>query len=154
MVPLSVLVAATALIFGPWLGAWVSLSAGVLSAIGGFLMGRWLWGDAVRRLAGANLARFSREIGERGIVAMMVVRLVPIGPFTIVNMVAGASHVRLRDFAIGTTVGMVPGIVGISILADRAAAAVADPGMGTIMVAIGVAAAFALSILWLQRRLR
>ena len=50
---------------------------------------------------------------------MTAVRLVPVAPFTIVNLLAGAGHVRFRDFMIGTAVGMTPGIIltlGIMIL--------------------------------------
>jgi uncharacterized membrane protein YdjX (TVP38/TMEM64 family) len=139
-------------LFGPALGSAISLVAGVASGIGGYLLGRWLWRDTVRRLAGARLSRISREVGERGILSIVAVRMVPIAPFTVVNMVAGASHVGLRDFALGTALGMAPGIAGISILSHRAAAAVTDPGAGSLAVLIGAALLFGTALVWLRRR--
>ena len=46
---------------------------------------------------------------------MAVVRNLPVAPFTIVNMVAGASHIKLGDFLLGTALGMAPGIVAIMV---------------------------------------
>lgn len=152
MVPLSVLVVASALLFGPLLGSVVSFCAAVASSVGGYLLGRWLWRDAVQYFAGARLARISREIGKRGIVSMMAVRMVPIAPFTVVNMVAGATHVSLRDFTLGTAVGVIPGIAGLSIVADRAVAAVTEPNARSWAVLILIAAFFAATIMWLRRR--
>ena len=44
-------------------------------------------------------------------------------PFTIVNYGAGVSAVSLRDFLVGTAVGIVPGTVGYAALGASAAAA-------------------------------
>ncbi len=152
MVPLTALIVASALLFGPNVGAAISLGAGVASAAGGYLMGQWLWRDTVRRFAGPRLSRISREVGERGILSIVAVRLVPVAPFTVVNMVAGASHVGLRDFVLGSALGMAPGIAGISILSNRAAALVTDPGAGSLAVLLVVALLFGGALLWLRRR--
>jgi len=75
------------------------------------------------------------------------VRLLPIAPFSVVNAVAGASHIRLREFLLGTALGMLPGIFAIVVFVDRVTAAVTDPrpynflmllGFGAIVVAVAV----------------
>ena len=43
-------------------------------------------------------------------------RLLPVAPFTVVNMVAGAGHIRFWDFVLGTAFGMAPGILAITLL--------------------------------------
>jgi phospholipase D1/2 len=51
-----------------------------------------------------------------------VLRLLPIAPFTLVNIVAGAMQLRFRDFFAGTVLGMTPGIVlmtGLGVSAER-----------------------------------
>jgi len=83
---------------------------------------------------------------------MVAVRLVPIAPFTVVNMVAGASHVELRDFVAGTAIGLLPGIIALSVVADSAATALTDPEAGSWAVFLGVALFFGVVLVWLRRR--
>jgi uncharacterized membrane protein YdjX (TVP38/TMEM64 family) len=42
--------------------------------------------------------------------------MVPIAPFTLVNLVAGASRIPLSDYMIGTILGMLPGLILMSAL--------------------------------------
>jgi phosphatidylserine/phosphatidylglycerophosphate/cardiolipin synthase-like enzyme/uncharacterized membrane protein YdjX (TVP38/TMEM64 family) len=152
MMPLTVLVVASALLYGPTLGASISLAAGVASSVAGYWLGRSLWRDTVRRLAGPRLNRISREVGAHGLLSVVAVRLVPIAPFTVVNMVAGASHVGLRDFALGTALGIMPGIIGLSALSNRAAAAVSNPDAASVAILVVVAVFFGAVLVWLRRR--
>jgi len=59
---------------------------------------------------------------------------VPVAPFTVINLVAGASHISLRDYLIGTALGMLPGVFMISFFVDRLLEAVRRPGAGTLAV--------------------
>jgi uncharacterized membrane protein YdjX (TVP38/TMEM64 family) len=80
--------------------------------------------------------------------------LIPIAPFTIVNLVAGASGVRLGDFLLGTLIGMAPGIVFICLSVDRARAAISgDPVFDPWIVALIAAAGAGLILLrtWRKR---
>jgi uncharacterized membrane protein YdjX (TVP38/TMEM64 family) len=84
---------------------------------------------------------------------MTLVRLLPLAPFSIVNAVAGASHIGWRDFLLGTLLGMAPGIVLTAAFIDRVVAVVRDPGLDTAAVLAGVAA-LAIAFFWpLQKRL-
>jgi len=92
----------------------------------------------VRRLAGKRLNSVSRRIARRGVLSTIVLRILPIAPFTVINLVAGVSHLRLRDYALGTVVGMTPGIAAISIFGDSLERAVRDPDVGNFAVLAGV----------------
>jgi phosphatidylserine/phosphatidylglycerophosphate/cardiolipin synthase-like enzyme/uncharacterized membrane protein YdjX (TVP38/TMEM64 family) len=116
MLPVTVLVMATVLVFGPWLGTVYALLGAVVAAAATWAVGRSLWRDALRRIAGKHLDRVSRRLGRHGLLGMTVVRLVPVAPFTIVNLVAGALRVRLDHFLIGTVLGMAPGIIALALL--------------------------------------
>src|SRR6185503_14867362 len=90
--PVLFLVVATTLAFGFKAGIGHALvgaltSAAVTWAIGG-LLGR----DIIRRIAGPRLNRVSRRLGAGGWLEMTRARLLPLAPFTIVNMIAGASR--------------------------------------------------------------
>lgn len=140
-VPITVLIAATGLVFGAWPGLGYALGGTLLSAAATYGIGVTLGRDAVRRLAGPRANRLSERIGRRGLVMMMVLRLLPIAPFTVVNLVAGASHIGLRDYLVGTMLGMLPGIVLTVTFAHQLVATIRHPGGGAwaTLVAIGVA---------------
>lgn len=116
LVPVTFLIAATTVAFGPLLGFCYAVLGVVSSGTVSFLIGRSIGRDLVRRLAGRRLARISTRLARSGIVAVAVVRMLPIAPFTLVNMVAGAMRVRYRDFLVGTIIGMFPGLLAMTIL--------------------------------------
>jgi phospholipase D1/2 len=152
-VPITLLIAATAVAFPPLEGAVYAL-VGVLCASGAaFALGRGLGRGFVRRAAGRRLNEVSRQIGRRGVLAVAAVRLVPIAPFTLVNLVAGASHVRLRDFLLGTALGVSPGILAITLLEESLARLIRQPRPGDALVVVLVVGGLALLVA-LVRRLR
>lgn len=152
-VPVTVLIVATALGFGGWLG-FVYSAAGVFGgALVGYGIGRLLWRDAVRALGGRRLNDLSRKLGEKGLLAVVFVRVVPVAPFAIVNLVAGASHVRFGSYVLGTVLGMMPGIALMSLFADRVGSAIQDPSFGTAAVAIALGVAVFSAAWWVQKKL-
>ena len=119
--PVLVLIAATAAALGPWLG-FVSAAAGVLlSSLVLFGIGRGLGQARLQRLLGRRSSRIQNRIIGKGVVAVAMIRMVPIAPFSIVNVVAGASKLRLRDFMLGTALGMAPGIAAMAALGAQIA---------------------------------
>jgi phosphatidylserine/phosphatidylglycerophosphate/cardiolipin synthase-like enzyme/uncharacterized membrane protein YdjX (TVP38/TMEM64 family) len=116
LVPVTLLIAASAVAFGPVLGFVYAALGVACSGTVSFLIGRRAGRDLVRRFAGRRLARISTRLARSGIVAVIVVRMLPIAPFTLVNMVAGAMHVRYRDFLVGTIIGMTPGLLAMTLL--------------------------------------
>ena len=106
-------------------------------------MGRWLGRDVVRKLAGEKINRLSRKLARRGWLAVAVIRVIPIAPFTIVNLVAGSTHISTRSFLIGTAVGMGPGILAIMLFEGAVEHAIRTPdwlGMSLSIVALVCAA--------------
>jgi uncharacterized membrane protein YdjX (TVP38/TMEM64 family) len=119
--PVLVLIAATAAALGPWLG-FVSAAVGVLlSSLVLFGIGRGLGQARLQRLLGRRSSRIQNRIIGKGVVAVAMIRMVPIAPFSIVNVVAGASKLSLRDFMIGTALGMAPGIAAMAALGAQIA---------------------------------
>jgi uncharacterized membrane protein YdjX (TVP38/TMEM64 family) len=125
--PVTVLIAVTAATFGPWLGfayAGVGALASAMVAYGvGALAGR----QALEDVMGPRLNRVRRSILRRGVLAIAAVRMVPIAPFTLVNLAAGASKVPLSDYLIGTILGMLPGLIVISALGHQIINIIAEP---------------------------
>ena len=59
------------------------------------------------------------RLAQGGLRAMFLLRLIPVAPFPVVNMVAGASRVRPRYFLFGTLVGVLPSLIVLTLVADR-----------------------------------
>ncbi len=145
------LIAQTALFYGPAVAIPLALCGALLSAMTFYGVGRLLGADAVHRFAPASVQRAVRGAGLETIIT---VRLVPVLPFTFVNVCAGAFHVEVGVFILGTALGLAPGIVMLSLLGDQFMAllrhptpkAIAAAALGILVVGFGVA--------WLQRRAR
>jgi len=84
----------------------------------------------------------------------VVIRIVPVAPFTVVNLVAGASHIRFRDFLIGTVLGMIPGIGAVTIFSDQLFAVMHKPSLDTVSILAAVALAIAAGAIVLYYRLK
>ncbi len=153
MVPVTAMIVVSVLIFDPLAGYAYALAGSILSAVAAYGVGAGLGRDSVRQLAGERINHVSRHLAKRGLLTILVVRVVPVAPFTIINLVAGASHIRFRDFALGTLFGMAPGIFGITLVTDRAAAAIRSPDGGTILTLVLVAAVVVAIGYLLSRRL-
>lgn len=152
-VPIGPLVVASALLYGAWLGFAVSLGGTLASALFGWGIGRALWRDAVHRLMSPRLRRLSLRIARRGVLAVAAAHVAPVAPFAAVNLAAGASQVGLRDFALGTGLGVAPGILAASVLADRLARVVIDPGWPGAVVLLFLAALVVLAGRWVHGRI-
>jgi phospholipase D1/2 len=140
VLPITVLVILTAVVFGPFLGGVYALGGALLSAAATYRVGRRLGRDTVRRLAGSRLNPITHRLAKKGIFAIAVARLLPIAPFSIVNAVAGASRVPLSEFLLGTAIGMAPGIALTVVFVDRVSAAITRPGPATFTALAAVTA--------------
>lgn len=154
VLPVTVLIIATAAVFGPWLGIGYSLAGSVTSALLMFAIGRVAGRGTVENFTGRYFRQVADGLRNRGLLTMIAIRLLPIAPFTIVNMVVGASGIRARDFALGTVVGMTPGIVGLSLFQMQLERSVREPGIASFAMLALVSLVMIGSISWLRRHLR
>jgi phospholipase D1/2 len=73
--------------------------------------------------------------------------MLPVAPFSILNAVAGASHIRARDFFLGTVLGELPGLLGLALFLDQVTETIRHPGPGSILLLVVIAAGIVL-IAW------
>jgi uncharacterized membrane protein YdjX (TVP38/TMEM64 family) len=151
LVPVTALIALTGLAFGPVHGALYALLGATASGACGYWAGRHLAHDALERYGGARVAAVRRHIKARGLVAVMLVRIVPSGPFTLRNLAAGGSGLRFRDFLFGTVIGMTPGVLATVGLIHGARTFIDAPDARTAALLIAAAAAV-LALAWALRR--
>ena len=151
MVPVTLLIGVTGIVFGPIAGALYAIAGTVLSAAVTYGIGRGVGKSALRRLLGPRIERWNRQIARGGVIAMIVMRILPVAPFSVVNLIAGALQVGFRNYLIGTLVGMAPGILVTVTFAHHLAETVRRPSMGAITVLAVVASLLIASAIGLQR---
>jgi len=110
-VPQFVLIAAAVVAFGPWTGLAYSWIGTLFSSTIGFWLGRAFGGRLIRDVASEGLTRFMKLIGRNGLMASLIVRLVPAPPFNGVQQAARGAPRPVRDFLGGTAIGIIPKIV-------------------------------------------
>jgi phospholipase D1/2 len=154
MVPVMALIVASGLIFDGALGFATAFIGSLSTAAAGYAAGALLWRDAVRRLMGERANELSRRLGRRGVLAVVALRIVPVAPFTLVNIAAGASHIRWRDYALGTALGMGPGVLGLTLVADRLKALIREGRLQDVGWILALVALFVAASLGARRWLR
>jgi uncharacterized membrane protein YdjX (TVP38/TMEM64 family) len=135
------LITLTAVIaFGPWLGFAVALSGVVFSAGVTYFAGMFMRRDTVRRLAGPRLDRMIEVLRKHGLLAMTLLRLVPLAPFAIEGIVAGAVRLKLWHLLAGTAIGMLPGTLATTVFGEQIEAALSGDRSVNWWVIFGVGA--------------
>lgn len=147
MFPLSLLVVVTGLLFGPLWGVAYATLGTLTSSIVSYWVGHWLGRDALMRYGGRHLRGLSGYLSRRGIRTMTVINLLPLAPFTLTNMLAGAFHLNFRDYMIGSTLGIVPGLVAVILLGSQLGALfTAASAKELILAGVGLAAGLGLLV--------
>jgi len=128
MFPRPLITLAAVIAFGPWLGFGYSLLGIVASSVVTYYIGRRMRRDTVRRLAGPKLDRMIEVLRKYGLLAMTLLRLVPIAPFAVESIVAGAIHMKLWHVVAGTAIGLLPGTLATTIFGDAIETALTGTG--------------------------
>jgi pyruvate/2-oxoglutarate dehydrogenase complex dihydrolipoamide dehydrogenase (E3) component/uncharacterized membrane protein YdjX (TVP38/TMEM64 family) len=112
-VPGSVLTLGAGAVFGVVLGSvCVSISA-TLGATAAFLVGRYLARDFIARKIEKNqkFATIDRAVADEGWKIVLLTRLSPVFPFTLLNYAFGLTRVKLSHYVLASWIGMIPGTV-------------------------------------------
>ncbi|HEV8389166.1 MAG TPA: VTT domain-containing protein [Dongiaceae bacterium] len=141
MFPVMVLIATTAAVFGAWPGVLYAAAGALASALATYAIGRWLGPRGLRQFFGPRLNLITRSFARKGIPTVTLVRLVPVAPFSIVNLAAGAICIPALDYLLGTAIGLAPGLAIMSLLGDQATSIIRHPSLGGIGLLVGLLAA-------------
>jgi phospholipase D1/2 len=110
----AVLLWATVLVFDPW-HAFLYCEIGTLaSGLTTYGLGRIARPEVVHKIAGSYLGKVSEALGRKGKRTLILLHWFPICPFSILNFLAGATHITFKDFLVGTFVGCTPGLLLIA----------------------------------------
>lgn len=152
--PITVLILATVAVFGSWSGMLLAAVGAMASAVVTYFAGWQLGQKSLRRFVGPRINRIRRGMAEQGIVTVATIRLVPVAPFTLVNLVAGAMRVRFLDYCLGTLLGLAPGLLTMTLLAGQVMDVISNPTAGRIAVFAGLVLLWGLLMFGLQLLVR
>jgi uncharacterized membrane protein YdjX (TVP38/TMEM64 family) len=96
-------------LFGTLAGAAIVVVGATLGAIIVFLAARTALGDALRARAGSFVRKLEAGFRANALSYLLVLRLIPLFPFWLVNLVPAFLGVRLGTFVLGTFLGIIPG---------------------------------------------
>jgi len=105
----TILTLAAGFLFGAIFGSvFVNIGA-TIGASFAFLFARYLFGTSLQEKYKEQLSKFNRELEENGYSYMLTLRLIPIFPFFLINLLAGVTNLSLRTFVWTTSIGILPG---------------------------------------------
>lgn len=113
--------------FGPYLATIYVVLGATIGATAVFLAAKYAFGDFLRAKAGPAIKRMESGFRENEISYMLILRLVPLFPFWLVNLVPAFLGVRLKTYMICTLLGIIPGAFVYALVGDGAGA-VLDAG--------------------------
>ena len=113
--------------FGPYRGTIYVVIGATVGAVGVFLAVKYALGEMLRAKAGPAIKRMEAGFRENEMRYLLILRLVPLFPFWLVNLVPAFLGVSFRTYTIGTLLGIIPGAFVYALVGDGAGA-VLDAG--------------------------
>jgi uncharacterized membrane protein YdjX (TVP38/TMEM64 family) len=152
LVPRTAISIACGALFGVIGGGFVALIAAMAAAVVTFAVGRSLGREAVAARAGSRWARLDAWLSRRGLLAVTVVRILPLGPFGLIGYAYGTTSVKRWHYLLGTLIGATPS----SFTYAAVGAATVRPGAVRLITflpaGIGLLITVAAAIYWRRTR--
>jgi uncharacterized membrane protein YdjX (TVP38/TMEM64 family) len=153
LAPRTLLAGVGGVIFGFVSGAMYIMLGITLGAIIAHAIGRLLGRDFMARHLSGRLLTMEQAVARRGVMAIVISRMIPLMPFGISNYLFGTTSVRMRPFLTGTVLGALPATLAYSALG--AATARGDAlGMsiaGAMTLTLGIGGSVGSFLLWRRR---
>jgi uncharacterized membrane protein YdjX (TVP38/TMEM64 family) len=154
MFPRPILTLAFVVIFGPWRTAIFGLTGLLLAAAAAFWFGACHGAPSAQKFGRHGLAIISAKLQGGGVFSVIVMRMLPVAPFTVVNMFAGALRIRFSTFMIGTFFGLLPGTLTTIVVGDRLLVALKNAEWTNIGLVVGLSGAAVITFILLRRATR
>ena len=132
--PVTVLNVATVFTFGPIWGNAYGLAGWLASAALGYGIGQAFKHKLLNRLAGPRIDRLLEQAAGHGFLAVLTMRLLPVAPFTLVNIFIGTTAIRFRDFFLASVIGRIPGMILLTFAGLQVEQVLRKPEVGNFIV--------------------
>lgn len=101
-------------LFGGLVGGFATIIAATCGAIIIFLAARSSFGEALQKRAGGFVAEMLKGFHEDAFQYLLILRLAPIFPFWVINIVPALCNMALMPYALATLIGIIPGTLAYS----------------------------------------
>ncbi|MFD2673262.1 TVP38/TMEM64 family protein [Marinicrinis sediminis] len=132
--PASVLSLAGGLAFGALWGTVLTVIGATAGAIVSFFVARFMGKSLVKMEWKGSFSKIQHQLEKRGLLYVLLLRLIPLFPFDLISYIAGVSKIRFRAFLTGTFFGIIPGTFAYNFLGSSFADG--DPGKIAIAAAV------------------
>jgi uncharacterized membrane protein YdjX (TVP38/TMEM64 family) len=115
--PASVLTIIAGILFGPWFGFIFTIIGENISANISFVVGRYFMKDFGESIANKNrlISKAFCNTRKNGFLTVLIMRLSFV-PFDLVGYFSGSCNIRQKEFALGTLLGTIPGLLTYTML--------------------------------------
>lgn len=147
--PLLTLIAVIA--FGLWQGVAYAVAGILLSAMITYYVGRFLPQDSVRRLAGKSFEPAIKVLRNHSVLAIFALNQVPLPPFAVQGMIAGAVRINAWHYALGSLLGLAPTVLAWTVFGHQLAGALRDSSGMNLWIVAGVVVVLAVLSFFVRR---
>ena len=112
--------------FGPWLGIAYAVTGIMLAAMVTYYLGRALPRRKVREIGGDKAEALGKGARRHGVIAVVAFNLLPVPPFAVQNMIAGAVRIKVWEYALGSVLSLIPAIIATAVFGNQVSAALDD----------------------------
>lgn len=150
--PNTILNVATILALGSTQGLPCALAGSMVAAAVFYGLGARYGQQRLHDLESAQLERLSARLRNAGVSGILMLRLLPLAPFSVVNLLAGALHVRVWPFLAGSFLGLLPGNLLVTAFGHQLRNLLRQPSPATVAVMAALMLLGAGWLLWLRQR--
>ena len=112
--------------FGPWLGIAYRVLGITIAAMVTYYIGRALPRRTVSDIGGDAAEALGKGARRHGVIAVVAFNLLPVPPFAVQNMIAGAMRIKVWEYALGSVLSLIPGITATAVFGNQVSAALDD----------------------------
>lgn len=149
--PNTILNTATILGLGTLWGLPTALTGSVVAAMIAYALGRRYGQERLQNLDSKMVDRLAGKFRAAGPLQIAMLRLLPIAPYGVVNLVAGSARVHPFSFGLGTVLGLLPGNLLVTAFGHQLRSVLRDPSTGQVAI-MGAVVAIAAGGIWWTRR--
>lgn len=153
MFPVTVLNMTGVLLLGPWQGFQYAWLGNMGSAALNYFLIRFLGARMLGDLSEQKLISWSRRFAKNELLSMILIRNLPVS-FGLVSMFAAVSRFSVRDYFLGTMLGMLPGLILVCFLAEGLRQFILAPDLKLLLLILAAGLTFFLVGRMLKRHLQ
>ena len=155
----AILTLAAGALFGLWLGLLLVSFASTIGATLAFISARFIFRDTVKKKFGEKLKKIDEGVEKQGGFYLFTLRLVPVFPFFLINLLMGLTSLKIRTFYWVSQVGMLAGTAvyvnaGTQLAQIESLSGIVSPGLILSFVLLGIFPWIAKAIVALVNRRR